>query len=74
MLRLRDIEVRYVRDEAEPIVTTVGEVDAQRVVWGRPVRRARSHAANGTIRACSGTRRPVAMLSMSAFWNSTACC
>jgi hypothetical protein len=44
MLRLRDIEVRYVRDEAEPIVTTVGEVDAQRVVWGRPVRRARSHA------------------------------
>jgi hypothetical protein len=43
-LRLRDIEVRYVRGDGELIVTTLGEVDAESVARGRPVRRARSYA------------------------------
>jgi transposase InsO family protein len=43
-LRRRDIEVRYVRGDGELIVTTLGEVDAESVARGRPVRRASSHA------------------------------
>jgi hypothetical protein len=36
MLRLRDIEVCYVRGDGEPIVTTLGEVDVESVVGPSP--------------------------------------
>lgn len=42
--RLLDAEVRYVRADAEPVVTTLGAVDVEGVVRGRPVRRVRSYA------------------------------
>ncbi len=42
--RLSDTELRYVRADCVAVVTTLGEVDVESVVHGRPVRRVRSRS------------------------------
>ena len=39
-----DTEVRYVSEDGDPVVSSLGEVAADRVVVGRPVRRVRSYS------------------------------
>ena len=41
---LLGVEVRYVRADADSVVTSLGSVDVESVVRGLPVRRVRSHA------------------------------